>query len=109
MDKDGIKGDLLEEIKSLYSKEFFKTLFEHAPDSYYISDLEGTFINPLGQKTMGLPMDEWEGGDMLQCSHGDKTLRTQCISYRVSYRLDTQISPPYPKSWITWIPEKTFS
>ena len=67
------------------------------------------FINPLGQKTMGLPMDEWEGGDMLQCAYGDKTFRTQRLSYRVSYRMDPEISTPNPKSWITRIPEKTFS
>lgn len=28
---------------------------------------------------------------MLQCSHGDKTIRTQCLSYRVLYRMDTKI------------------
>jgi len=57
---------------------------------------------------MGLPMDELAGNDILQCSHGNKTFRTHCLSHQVSYRLNNQISPPYPKSWIMGIPEKTF-
>ena len=44
------------------------------------------FINPLGQKTMGLSMDEWAGGDMLQCVYGDETIGTQCL-YRTKYHI----------------------
>jgi PAS domain S-box-containing protein len=45
MDKDRQKGDFLTEIKSLDSREFYKSLFEYAPDPYYITDLEGNFID----------------------------------------------------------------
>jgi len=45
MVKDRKKGNLIKEIKSFDSREFFKTLFDYAPDPYYITDLEGNFIN----------------------------------------------------------------
>ena len=35
---------------------------------------------------MGLPMDEWAGGDMLQCIYGDKTIGTQ-LNYRTEYHI----------------------
>ena len=46
---------------------------------------------------------------MIQCSYGNKTIRTQCLSHRISYRLDTEISPPYPKSWHKRVSQETFS
>ncbi|HEY90887.1 MAG TPA: PAS domain S-box protein, partial [Dehalococcoidia bacterium] len=33
------------EEKLLYSSDRFRTLFEFAPDAFYITDLEGTFID----------------------------------------------------------------
>jgi len=58
--KDKPKAELIEELKSLReeqkekvilenklreSENRFKILFEYAPDGYYVSDLEGTFID----------------------------------------------------------------
>ena len=39
---------------------------------------------------------------MLKCSHRNKTVRTYCLSHRVSYRMDTQISPPYTERYVRW-------
>ena len=39
------KSIKIKEIKSFDSKEFFQTLFDYAPDPYYITDLEGNFID----------------------------------------------------------------
>ncbi len=30
---------------------------------------------------------------------GDEAIRAQRLSDRISYSLDTEISPPYPESW----------
>jgi len=46
---------------------------------------------------------------MIRCTGGYKILRTQCLADRISYRLDSEISPPYPKSWSTRLFTKTFS
>ena len=46
---------------------------------------------------------------MIRWASGDPIFRTQCLSDGVSYRLDTEISPPYPKSWGAGIFTKTFS
>jgi len=44
-ERDKVKSSIMREIKSFDSREFFKTLFNYAPDPYYISDLEGiTFL-----------------------------------------------------------------
>jgi len=39
---------------------------------------------------------------------GDKVIRAWCVSYGVSYSMDTEISPPYPESWGGGIYRKTF-
>ena len=36
---------------------------------------------------------------MSQYRYGNKVLRTQCLSHRISHSLDNKISPPYPESW----------
>ena len=41
--------------------------------------------------------------------HGDTSLRAQCISDRIPYRLDTKISPPHPESWRQGVCSETFS
>jgi len=69
MSRNSNKHDLLlKEIKFLDSKEFFKTLFEHAPDPYYISDLEGTFIdgNKAAEKITGYQKEELVGKNFFQ-------------------------------------------
>ena len=54
-------------------------------------------------------MGEWLGGDMIRCASGDSSLRTRSLSDGISYRLDTEISPPYPECWDTRVFAKTFS
>ena len=46
---------------------------------------------------------------MIICASGDTIFWTQCLSDGVSYHLDTEISPPYPKSWGAGVFAKTFS
>jgi len=68
MDKDRQEGDFLKEIKSLDSKEFFQALFEYAPDPYYITDLEGNFIdgNKAAQRITGYQKEELVGKNFFQ-------------------------------------------
>ncbi len=55
-------------VKFLDSREFYKSLFEYAPDSYYISDLEGTFIdsNKAAEKITGYHKNELVGKNFFQ-------------------------------------------
>ena len=46
---------------------------------------------------------------MIRCASGNKILGTRGLSYGVSYRMDTKISPPYPKSWSDGVLAETFS
>ena len=46
---------------------------------------------------------------MVYCLNGDSVIRTWCLSYGIPYCLDTEISPPYPKSWGARVFAKTFS
>ena len=46
---------------------------------------------------------------MIRCVSGDSVFRSWSLPDRVSYRLDTEISPPYPKSWGARVFAKTFS
>ena len=39
---------------------------------------------------------------------GDEVIWTRRLSYRISYSLDTEISPPYPESWGAGIYKQTF-
>ena len=69
MDKNSKKNDLLlKEIKSLDSKEFFRTLFEYAPDPYYITDLEDNFIdgNKAAERITGYQKEELVGKNFFQ-------------------------------------------
>ena len=36
---------------------------------------------------------------MIRCVSGNSVLRSRGLSDRISYRMDTEISPPHPKSW----------
>ena len=54
-------------------------------------------------------MGEWLGGDMIRCVSGNKILGTRGLSHGISYRMDTKISPPYPKSWSEGVLAETFS
>jgi len=46
---------------------------------------------------------------MIRCASGYSIFRSQCLSHGISYRLDSEISPPYPKSWGARVFAKTFS
>ena len=46
---------------------------------------------------------------MIRCVSGNSILRPRSLSDRISYRMDTEISPPYPKSWSAGVFAKTFS
>ena len=46
---------------------------------------------------------------MIRCVSGDSIFRPWSLPDRVSYCLDTEISPPYPKSWSARVFAKTFS
>jgi len=46
---------------------------------------------------------------MIRWRGGNKIFRSQCLSYGISYSLDSEISPPCPKSWSTRIFTKAFS
>jgi len=46
---------------------------------------------------------------MIICTSGNKVLGTRSLSKGISYRLDSEISPPYPKSWDERLFTKTFS
>ena len=54
-------------------------------------------------------MGEWLGGDMIRCTGGNSILGTRSLSNRISYRLDSEISPPNPKFWGEGLFAKTFS
>ncbi len=56
-----------------------------------------------------MPVGEWLGGDMIRCVSGNSVLRSRGLSDRISYRMDTEISPSYPKSWSAGLFAKTFS
>ncbi|MFW6149590.1 MAG: sensor domain-containing diguanylate cyclase [Atribacterota bacterium] len=68
MDKDRQKSDFLAEIKSTDSKEFYQTLFEYAPDPYYITDMEGNFIdgNKAAERITGYQKEELVGKNFFQ-------------------------------------------
>lgn len=46
---------------------------------------------------------------MIRWRSGYSIFRSRRLSHGISYRLDSEISPPYPKSWGTRVFEKTFS
>ena len=46
---------------------------------------------------------------MIRWRGGNKIFRSQCLSYGVSYRLDSEVSPPCPKSWSARVFAVTFS
>jgi len=46
---------------------------------------------------------------MIRWASGNTIFGTQRLSDGISYCLDTEISPPYPKSWGAGIFAKTFS
>ena len=46
---------------------------------------------------------------MIRWASGNTIFGTQRLSDGISYCLDTEISPPYPKSWGAGIFKKTFS
>ena len=46
---------------------------------------------------------------MIRCASGDSLLRSWSLSDGISYRLDTEISPPYPECWDTRLFAETFS
>jgi len=62
------KSIKIKEIKSLDSKEFFQTLFDYAPDPYYITDLEGKFIdgNKAAERITGYQKKELIGKNFFQ-------------------------------------------
>jgi len=46
---------------------------------------------------------------MILWRSGDSIFGTRSLSYRVSYHMDSEISPPYPKSWGAGVLAETFS
>jgi PAS domain S-box-containing protein len=68
MGKNSKKNDLLNEIKSLDSKEFYQTLFKYAPDAYYINDLEGHFLdgNKVAEEITGYQNKELVGKNFFE-------------------------------------------
>ena len=69
---EGIQG-LLKRQKSMLatlqeSENKFRKLFEFAPDGFYLSDLEGNFIdgNKAAQKTIGYESAELNGSSLLE-------------------------------------------
>ena len=46
---------------------------------------------------------------MIRCVSGYSIFRSRRLSHGISYRLDSEISPPYPKSWSARVFAKTFS
>lgn len=54
--------------KLIESEEKFKVLFEHTPDAYYLSDIEGTFIdgNRAAEKLIGFSRNELLGKNILK-------------------------------------------
>jgi len=46
---------------------------------------------------------------MIRWRSGYPIFRLQRLSHGVSYRLDSEISPPYPKSWSARVFAKAFS
>ncbi len=67
-EKNKPKPVLLVEIKSLDSREFYKSLFEYAPDPYYITDMEGNFIdgNKAAERITGYQKEELVGKNFFQ-------------------------------------------
>lgn len=68
MNKDRKRSNPRKTIKSLDSREFFQTLFEYAPDPYYITDLEGNFIdgNKAAERIIGYQKEELVGKNFFQ-------------------------------------------
>ena len=68
MDKNKQKVSFRKEIKSFDSMEFYKTLFEYAPDPYYITDLVGNFLdgNKAAEKITGYQRKELIGKNFFQ-------------------------------------------
>lgn len=50
------------------SEERFRILFEHAPDGFYLNDMEGTFVdgNQAAEKITGYSRDELVGKSFLE-------------------------------------------
>ena len=46
---------------------------------------------------------------MIRCASGDTSFRSRSLSDGISYRLDTEISPPDPECWDTRLFTETFS
>src|SRR6056297_3900840 len=68
MDKDRQKDSLLKEIESLNSPGFYKTLFSYAPDPYYVTDMEGNFVdgNKAAERITGYQKEELVGKNFFQ-------------------------------------------
>jgi len=64
---DGVLSDICEkkriEHSLIQSEKRFKTLFEHAPDAYYLNDFEGNFIdgNQVAEELLGYKKEELVG------------------------------------------------
>ena len=46
---------------------------------------------------------------MILWASGNQDFGAWCLSDRISYHMDSKISPPYPKSWGAGVYKKTFS
>jgi len=66
--EEQLERDKLLEDELKESEEKFKTLFEYAPDGYFISDLRGIFIdgNSIAEKIIGYKKEEIIGKSMLK-------------------------------------------
>jgi PAS domain S-box-containing protein len=66
--EEQLERDKLLEDELKESEEKFKTLFEYAPDGYFISDLGGIFIdgNSAAEKIIGYKKEEIVGKSMLK-------------------------------------------
>ncbi len=68
MEKNCGEIKFVKEIKTRDSKEFFQTLFDYAPDPYYITDLEGNFVdgNKATERVTGYQKKELTGKSFFQ-------------------------------------------